>query len=70
MHVAVDDTSRIAYAEILDDETSATCAGLLRRAVVWFAAQGVTVVHRVMTDNGTGYRSKVHADAVAELCSV
>ena len=41
---------------------AATCVGFLRRAIAWFAAQGVTV-QRVMTDNGTGYRSKVHATA-------
>jgi transposase InsO family protein len=66
VHVAVDDTSRLAYVEILDNETGATCVGFLRRAVAWFASQGVTV-QRVMTDNGTGYRSKVHAAAIAEL---
>jgi transposase InsO family protein len=66
VHVAVDDTSRLAYVEILDDETGTTCVGFLRRAIAWFATQGITV-QRVMTDNGTGYRSKVHAAAVAEL---
>ena len=66
VHVAVDDTSRLAYVEILDDEKGVTCGEFLRRAVAWFAAQGV-IVQRVMTDNGTGYRSKVHAAAVAEL---
>ena len=66
VHVAVDDTSRLAYVEILEDEKGATCVGFLQRAIAWFATQGVTV-ERVMTDNGTGYRSKVHAAAVAEL---
>ena len=56
-HVAVDDTSRLAYVEILDDETGLTCVGFLRRAIAWFATQGVTV-QRVMTDNGPGYRSE------------
>ena len=65
-HVAVDDTSRVAYVEILDDEKGVTCVGFLRRAVAWFAAQGV-IVQRVMTDNGTGYRARVHADAIAAL---
>ena len=65
-HVAVDDTTRIAYVEILDDEKGATCAAFLRRAVGYFASLGVTV-QRVMTDNGTGYRSKIHAAAVAGL---
>lgn len=66
VHVAVDDTSRVAYVEILDDETGATCVAFLRRAIAWFAAQGVAV-ERVMTDNGTGYRSTIHAAAIAEL---
>jgi transposase InsO family protein len=66
VHVAVDDTSRLAYVEILDDEKGATCVAFLRRAITWFATQGITV-QRVMTDNGTGYRSKVHTAAVAEL---
>jgi transposase InsO family protein len=66
VHVAVDDTSRLAYVEILNDEKGITCVGFLQRAIAWFATQGV-IVQRVMTDNGTGYRSKVHAAAVAEL---
>lgn len=66
VHVAVDDTSRVAYVEILDDETGLTCVAFLRRAIAWFATQGVTV-ERVMTDNGPGYRSKAHAAAIAEL---
>ena len=65
-HVAVDDTSRLAYVEILDDETGRTCVEFLRRAIAWFASHGV-ITQRVMTDNGTGYRSKVHAAAIAEL---
>ena len=66
VHVAVDDTSRLAYVEILNDETGATCVEFLRRAIAWFATRGVTVVG-IMTDNGPGYRSKIHATAVAEL---
>ena len=66
VHVAVDDTSRLAYVEILNDETGATCVEFLRRAIAWFATRGVTVV-RIMTDNGGGYRSKIHANAAAEL---
>ena len=65
-HVAVDDTSRLAYIEILDDEKGVTCAEFLHRAIAWFAGHGITV-ERVMTDNGTGYRSKVHATAIADL---
>jgi transposase InsO family protein len=66
VHVAVDDTSRLAYVEILDDEKGATCVGFLRRAIAWFATQGV-IVQRIMTDNGTGYRSKLYAQAIADL---
>jgi transposase InsO family protein len=66
VHVAIDDTTRVAYVEILEDEKGSTCVGFLRRAIAWFAAQGITV-ERVMTDNGPGYKSKVHAAAVAEL---
>lgn len=66
VHVAVDDTSRLAYVEILDDEKATTCVGFLRRAIAWFADQGI-VVQRVMTDNGPGYKSRLHAQAVADL---
>ena len=58
VHTVVDDYSRIAYAEIHDDETALTAAAVLRRAVFWFAARGVTV-ERVLTDNGSCYRSKL-----------
>ena len=58
VHTVVDDHSRVAYAEIHDDETALTAAGVLRRAVIWFAARGVTV-QRVLTDNGPCYRSKL-----------
>jgi transposase InsO family protein len=66
VHVAVDDTSRLAYVEILDDDKAATCVGFLRRSIAWFASHGV-VVQRVMTDNGPGYKSRLHAEAVADL---
>jgi transposase InsO family protein len=66
VHVAIDDTSRLAYLEVLDDEKGVTCVGFLERAIAWFADHGV-VVQRVMTDNGTGYRSKVHAAAITRL---
>jgi transposase InsO family protein len=65
-HVAVDDTSRVAYVEILPNETAATCVAFLERALAWFAARGVTV-QRIMTDNGSGYRSKLHARVVQRL---
>ena len=65
-HVAVDDTSRLAYVEILPNELGVTCVEFLQRAVAWFADHGVKV-QRVMTDNGVGYRSKVHAAACDQL---
>jgi transposase InsO family protein len=55
VHVAIDDHTRLAYAEVLGDEKATTCAGFLRRAAGWFAARGV-VVRRVLTDNAKSYR--------------
>jgi transposase InsO family protein len=66
VHVAVDDATRLAYVEILEDEKGLTAVGFLRRAVAWFNSRGVTV-ERVMTDNGTCYRSVVHRDACRRL---
>jgi transposase InsO family protein len=65
-HVCVDDATRLAYVEVLTDERGDTAAGFLRRAVEWFAAMGVQV-ERVMSDNGSCYRSTVHAAACREL---
>ena len=65
-HVCVDDATRLAYVEVLADETGQTAAGFLRRAVAWFASMGITV-ERVMSDNGSCYRSAVHAAACREL---
>jgi transposase InsO family protein len=66
VHVCVDDATRLAYVEVLDDEKGATAAGFLRRAVAWFRAMGITV-ERVLSDNGACYRSRLHAEACAEL---
>ena len=66
VHVCVDDFSRLAYVEVLPDERALTAIGFLRRAVAWFAAQGVTA-ERVMTDNGPAYRSHAHQTACALL---
>ena len=55
LHVAVDDHSRVAYVEALEDEQGVTCAGFINRAVAWFASHDVTV-ERVMTDNALNYR--------------
>ncbi|WP_270405625.1 IS481 family transposase [Candidatus Collinsella stercoripullorum] len=56
LHVAVDDFSRVAYAELLPDERKGTCAAFMGRCLTFFAGLGVAV-ERVMTDNGPGYRS-------------
>jgi transposase len=56
VHVAIDDHTRLAYAEVLADERTGTCAGFLTRAVAWFASRGVTVA-RVLTDNAKSYGS-------------
>lgn len=57
LHSAVDGFSRIAYTEHLPDEKGATAAGFLARARVWFAAHGITHIHRIVTDNGSCYRA-------------
>ena len=56
LHVCVDDASRLAYTEILPDERKESAVAFLERAIAWFATLGVTV-ERVMTDNGSAYRS-------------
>lgn len=66
VHTVVDDHSRVAYAEIHDDERAVTAVGVLRRAVLWFAARGV-VVERVLTDNGSCYRSDLWRQQCADL---
>lgn len=60
VHIAVDDYSRLAYAEVLDDETAATAAGFLRRAVAFYGRYGIEV-EQLLTDNGSCYRAVVHA---------
>jgi transposase InsO family protein len=65
-HVCVDDATRLAYVEILPNERGETAVDFLRRAIAWFAERGV-VVERVMTDNGSPYRSTIHAAACKEL---
>ena len=66
MHIAIDDATRLAYVEVLGDEKAITAVGFLRRAVAFFARHGITV-ERVMTDNGSAYRSTVHAIACRAL---
>lgn len=66
VHVCFDDATRLAYVEVLPDEKARTAVGFLRRALRFYAAHGVTV-ERLMTDNGSAYRSTVHAIACRGL---
>ncbi|MDN5813132.1 IS481 family transposase [Arthrobacter rhombi] len=65
LHNAVDDHSRLAYTEILDDEKKETAAGFWKRANDYFNSVGITV-QRVLTDNGSCYRSHAFRDALGE----
>jgi transposase InsO family protein len=66
VHVCVDDATRIAYVEVLADERARTAVGFLKRALDFYRRHGVEV-QRVMTDNGSAYRSAVHAIACRAL---
>ncbi|MHC5795472.1 IS481 family transposase [Lacisediminihabitans sp. FW035] len=66
VHTVIDDHSRVAYAEIHGDEKAETAVGVLKRAVSWFADRGVTV-ERVLSDNGSAYKSHLWRDTCAEL---
>ena len=66
LHTVIDDHSRVAYVEICPDETAATAIGVLRRAVAWFTDHGVSV-ERVLSDNGSAYRSHAWREACTEL---
>ena len=66
VHTVIDDHSRIAYAEICADEKADTAIGVLRRAVSWFADHGISV-ERVLSDNGSAYKSHAWRDACSEL---
>jgi transposase InsO family protein len=65
VHVCIDDATRIAYVEALDDELGATSAAFFERAISWFASLGIRI-ERVISDNGSGYRSF----AFAQLCKL
>ena len=66
VHVCIDDATRLAYVEVLEDEKGPTAAGFLRRAVAWFGRRQITV-ERVLSDNGSCYRSTVNRQLCAEL---
>jgi transposase InsO family protein len=60
VHVCIDDATRLAYVEVLSDEKASTAVGFLHRAIAFYTAHGIHV-ERVMTDNGSAYRSTIHA---------
>jgi transposase InsO family protein len=66
LHTVIDDHSRVAYAEICSNENADTAVNVLHRAVAWFAERGVTV-ERVLSDNGSAYKSFAWRDACTEL---
>jgi transposase InsO family protein len=66
VHSAVDAYSRIAYSEVLDDERATTAAGFWSRAVVFYATFGISI-ERVITDNGSCYRSHVFTAALGNV---
>jgi transposase InsO family protein len=66
VHIAIDDATRLAYAEVLADEKAITAIGFLRRALEFFERHGMRV-QELITDNGAAYRSAVHAIACRTL---
>jgi transposase InsO family protein len=66
VHVCIDDATRLAYVEVLDDERALTAVGFLRRAVEHFSSYGIKT-ERLITDNGNAYRSTIHAIACRTL---
>jgi transposase InsO family protein len=66
VHIAIDDATRLAYVEVLDDEKATTAIGFLRRAIAHYGRYGITV-EQLITDNGSAYRSTIHAIACRAL---
>jgi transposase InsO family protein len=66
VHIAIDDCTRLAYAEVLDDEKATSVIAFLRRAVRFFKRHGIEI-EEVITDNGSAYRSTAHAIACRML---
>lgn len=65
VHVAIDDATRLAYVEVLDDETGAAATGFMERALAWYGAKRIKV-ERVMSDNGSPYVSKCFAQVMRQ----
>jgi transposase InsO family protein len=66
LHVMIDDHTRLAYAEVLDDLTATCAIAFLRRAVAWFADRGVHL-RAVMSDNGSCYTAHAYREALCQL---
>ena len=66
VHIAIDDATRLAYAEVLPNEKATTAIGFLRRAIAFYERHGMQV-QELLTDNGSPYRSAVHAIACRAL---
>jgi transposase InsO family protein len=66
VHIAIDDCTRLAYAEVLPDEKAPTVVAFLKRAISFYERHGISV-QRLLTDNGSGYRSFLHAIACRTL---
>jgi transposase InsO family protein len=66
VHIAIDDCTRLAYAEVLSDEKATTVIGFLGRAAAFYARHGICI-QRLLTDNGSAYRSAIHAIACRTL---
>jgi len=66
VHIAIDDCTRLAYAEVLPDEKASTAIAFLRRASAFYKRHGI-IVERLLTDNGAPYRSAIHAIACRTL---
>jgi transposase InsO family protein len=65
LHVAIDDASRLAYTEVLPDEKKETACAFMTRALDWYARNGV-VAERIMSDNGSAYKSHAFRDLLAK----
>jgi transposase InsO family protein len=66
VHIAIDDATRLAYAEVLPNEKATTAIAFLRRAIAFYERHGMHV-QELLTDNGSAYRSAVHAIACKAL---
>jgi transposase InsO family protein len=66
VHSLVDDHSRLAYSEILPDETGKTCAAFLQRAAAYFLTKGITKIERLLTDNALAYRK---SNELKQVCA-